>query len=830
MLFDYDEFLESIDEKAYHKGEWQWEEGEFTVTRTYPYSAPGCHDSCGVLYYVKDGKLDHVEGDPLDPYANGKLCMRCLGMEEVVNHPDRVKYPMKRTGERGENEWERISWDEAGEIILSEIKKLDDAGYGRESIFVGSGTGRNVIWQVPMIGAALGTVNVGPLNLTGSSCYAPRSCGAIGPLGDFPIVDASETSPERYAREDWVKPEVLVVWGNEPLKSNADGYRGTWLVPCVQMGTKIISIDPVLTWWGVRAEYWLQLRPGTDEALALAWLNVITQEDLIDHHFVECWCAYYDELTEHVEQFTPAWAAEITGVSEEDIIGSARLYASANPGAIQWGLAFDTQVSSMQLCQSASDLMAICGNLDVPGGMSLVHNSFEVNAGYSSADMWVEPQVAACKLTINDLGYEGAPFMGSPDPDAINVAMESGTPYPIKMMWIQSSNPIANMAFAAPRTYELAEKMDFVVFADPFMTPSAVAWADLVLPVAMSIERDSARTWWTPLRTMKKVTEYYEAKSDEEIICWLGNLVRPDVFKRWPDATALVEDYLATGFAKRDEETGELVKPSFVAALDEGEMGVDDRIDKSETMNLLRASKEGCSLFDDVTENDCGHRYDPWNATYRKHEKGLLRADRQVGFNTPSGRIELLPQVFPVWGIDPLPVHSENVQSDKWVNDPEYRKEYPFYLISGSRSYEFFHSEQRQAPMMREFHPEPLVKVSPKTAADYDLKDGDWIWIENVDGRCKQKVEIFEGIADTVISAEHGWWFPEEEGAEPHLYGTFDCNPNNLTHVMETGSSSVGAPRKNVVCKIYKVQEGDVLPGEQVTRLGGFRDYVAGEM
>ena len=112
-MADYQEFLDGIDRKAYHEGEWQWEEDGYTVTRTYNYSAPGCHDSCGVLLYTKDGKLAKIEGDPLDPYANGKLCMRCLDLPEAVNHPDRLKYPLRRFGERGQDRWERISWDEA---------------------------------------------------------------------------------------------------------------------------------------------------------------------------------------------------------------------------------------------------------------------------------------------------------------------------------------------------------------------------------------------------------------------------------------------------------------------------------------------------------------------------------------------------------------------------------------------------------------------------------------------------------------------------------------------------------------------------------------------
>ena len=162
-MADYQEFLDSIDRAAYHEGEWQWEEDGYTVTRTYNYTAPGCHDSCGVLLYTKDGKLARIEGDPLDPYANGKLCMRCLDMIEMVESDHRLKYPMKRAGERGENKWERITWDEAIDMIATYIKEeIDDKGLGRESILVGHGTGRNINWQVPFIaGACFRTANVG---------------------------------------------------------------------------------------------------------------------------------------------------------------------------------------------------------------------------------------------------------------------------------------------------------------------------------------------------------------------------------------------------------------------------------------------------------------------------------------------------------------------------------------------------------------------------------------------------------------------------------------------------------------------------------------------
>ena len=636
MLFNYQEFLDGIDRAAYHEGEWQWEEDGYTVTRTYTYSAPGCHDSCGVLMYVKDGKLEKIEGDPLDPCANGRLCMRCLNLVEGVNYEERPKYPLRRAGERGENKWERITWDEALDQICDWIHtNLDEAGFGRESIFVNHGTGRNISSWVPFLGGAcLGTPNIGAIGFSGYSCYLPRTCGTAAGIGDFPIVDASEGHEDRYANPDWKNPDVVVIWGSEPLKSNADGYLGHWLNVCHQMGTEIISVDPQLTWWGARAAYWLNLRPGTDLALALAWLNVITTEDLQDKEFIDLWCAYYDDLKAHVAQYTPEWAAEITGVDAEDIAAAARLYANAERGAIHWGLAFDTQVDSIQLCQTVSNLMSVCGNIDKPGTNLLVRNGFEINPGYATAQLYCDPDTFAKKLTV-DLVHPGCvQFIGMADCDAVNRAFETGEPYPIKMAWIQGSNSIVCSSTAAPRVYKMLSSVEFCVVADPYMTPSAVAFADIFLPLKTTAERDSMRVWWTPLRAMKSVSEWYEAKSDEELIVALGLKLNPELFeKRWPTVEALLQDYLDVGFNLYDPETGKSYKSAGRSKA--GMIEVED----VHTDFWKKHHADGECSFDALVQKG-GYEYDDFCATYYKYEKGLLRPDGQPGFSTPSGRIE----------------------------------------------------------------------------------------------------------------------------------------------------------------------------------------------
>ncbi|MBP1765484.1 MAG: Acetylene hydratase, partial [Firmicutes bacterium] len=150
--------------------------------------------------------------------------------------------------------------------------------------------------------------------------------------------------------------------------------------------------------------------------------------------------------------------------------------------------------------------------------------------------------------------------------------------------------------------------------------------------------------------------------------------------------------------------------------------------------------------------------------------------------------------------------------------------EYPLILTSGARSWEFFHSEHRQQPTMRLFHPDPLVTIHPDKAKELGIQDGDWVWLESKRGRCKQKAKLAITLDPKVVSAEHGWWFPEKPGAEPSLFGVFDSNINNLTAQCQNGETGYGAPNKGLLCKIYKVTEENskIMPSVQVTQMGGF--------
>ncbi|WP_018213014.1 molybdopterin-dependent oxidoreductase [Desulfitobacterium hafniense] len=775
-MADYKEYLSGINRELYHEGEWQWQEGEYTVTRSHQYTAPGCHNSCGVLLYTKDGKLEKVEGDPLNPFNNGKLCMRCLNLVEAVDHPDRLKYPMKRVGQRGENKWQRISWDEAYEIICEKVNYYKK-NFGPESIVGVHGTGRNINWQLPMLfNAGIQTPNISTLFFSGFACYLPRIVGSTAVNGDFMIVDASVQHPDRYANAEWQAPECVIVWGNDPLKSNADGFLGHWLVQCMQMGTKIISVDPRLTWWSARAEVWLPIRPGTDAALAIGLLNVIIEEDLYVHDFVENWTYGFEELAARVKEYPVAKVAEITGLPAEKIQKAARLFAQAKPAAIQWGLAFEQQISCMSLVLAVADLIGITGNIDVPGGMLLVRHAFNAHRHYNCGSEFTPPEVAAKKLNGAAKGVAENSIVPHADSDVILRAMETGKPYPLKMLWVQSSNSLACPAMDAPRALEAMKKMEFILVADPFLTPTAVAVADIVLPVGMGPERNSVRNWWTPMRAQSKVCQYYEAKGDEEIVVEFGKRLNPEAFP------------------------------------------FDNDVDLLNWYLTMDGDYPG--NWNDLREKTW--EYWDWDAAYRKYEKGMLREDGEMGFNTPTGKLELAPLMYMQWELDPLPFHIEPPEGP--VTTPELYEEYPLILTTGARSYEFFHSEHRQMPTMREFHPDPLVTMHPQVAAANGIKDGEWVWIESPRGRFKQKAYLTPGINSKVINAEHGWWFPEQ-GPE-NWFGVFDSNPNNLTRAEVTGQGGIGSPIKSMLCKIYKVEEGVndlVSPTEQVVKLGGFK-------
>ena len=753
MLFDYGEFLKGIDREAYHEGEWQWEEDGYTVTRTYTYSAPGCHDSCGVLMYTKDGKLEKIEGDPLDPCANGRLCMRCLNLEEGVNYEDRPKYPLKRAGKRGENKWERITWDEAYDDIAEHVRAIWEE-YGPESIVSMQGTGRNICWQTPYLSyAAFGSPNFVLGFLSGDACYLPRTTIGHCFMGDFFVADCSQHLEKRFADPEYVFPDYMLICGNNALISNGDGFFGHWIVDVMKEGgTKLIVLDPSCTWLASKAEHWLQVRPGTDAAVVISMLGVIIEEDLYDHDFVENWCYGFDELAERAKEFDVKRVSEITWVPEEKIIAAARMLGNAKNSTLQWGVAVDMTREAMPAGQAILALWEITGNMERPGGMIVAPEILSVAGGWGREILG--PEQEAKRIGIKDYPLYNFGFAVS-QPDETVKTIETGVPYEIHGAWLQTTNPIACMGADPQRLYKALNKLDFIVVVDLFKTPTIAALADVVLPACTFPERNGIAFVSGAQRgsTINKVTDVGECRSDMQINLELGKRWNPEA---WP-------------WDNVDEMFTDMLKPTDMS-------------------------------FEELQQ--VAPAYQP--IEYYRYKTGKLRKDGQPGFNTPTGRIELWSNFYNQAGLDPLPYFEEPEPGPG--STPDLMDEYPLVMTSGARTWGMFHSEHRQIERMRHYRPWPLMEIHPETAAKYGIKDGDWVWMEGPMGRAKRKAKLTPVMDRRIVSCDHGWWFPE--GDPEKFFDVFEYNINNLM-VYSPGKSGFGSNYKTSICRLYKLEDGE---------------------
>ena len=317
----------------------------------------GCHGVCGVLLHIKDGKLVKVTGDPDSPTSRGYLCVKGKSAPELLYHPDRLKYPLKRAGGRGENKWQTISWDEALDIVSSELRNARD-NFGAESIVGARGTGRPYYVLFHRFLNCLGTPNrLGFAHL----CYGPRLTASAMTCGELPVCD--------YYGFGGINPALVLIWGSNLTEVGAaDGMCSSQLVRTLKNGAKSIVVDPRRTKLAAGADYWLQIRPGTDAALALGMLHVIIKEKLYDEDFLRKWTIGFNELTEKIKEYTPERIARITWIPADSISSAARLYATARPACLQWGVGIDQGANSFRTIRALLILSGITGNIDAPGG------------------------------------------------------------------------------------------------------------------------------------------------------------------------------------------------------------------------------------------------------------------------------------------------------------------------------------------------------------------------------------------------------------------------------------------------------------------------------
>jgi anaerobic selenocysteine-containing dehydrogenase len=665
-----------------------------------------CHGGCGVLLHVRDGVLVKVEGDRDSPLSHGRLCPIGTVTTDLVYHPDRLKFPMRRLGPRGSGQWQRISWDDALEEISTRLLAIRDE-FGPEAIALGTGTGRHHIRWVSRFGHALGTPNWCEPGF--AQCFHPRVNTCMLTFGDLPVCDYTGDVP----------PKCMLFWGHNPVNSGPDGETRFNVHEALAHNPKIIVIDPRETELAKRAVLWLQVRPGVDDALALSMLNVTIAERLYDEPFVQRWTHGFDALANSVREYTPEWAAPITWVPAEKIRAAARLFAQTRPAMLEWGCALEHTPKCIQTVRAVSMLPALTGNIDVPGGWVFGMHGL---GRFPSLIENLSPEANARRLGANRfklLGGEGADLPAAHIPTLLQ-AMRDGKPYPVKAFLIFGNNTLTTYANSS-LVYQSLMKLDFMVNADLFMTPTTEL-ADIVLPAASWPELDQLAGLPTIAANVvlanQRAVRVGECKSDEEIFVELARRMK------LPVGTESVREVLD-------------------AQLATGGVG----------MTFVELCRRGFVKM-------------PFE--YRKYEKS--------GFRTPTGKIELYSTRFEQLGYAPLPFYEEPPESP--ISAPEVAAHYPLVLTTGARIPFFFNSEHRQINKLRRAHREPVAEIHPETAARLGIADGDWMWIETRRGRIRQKAKLTSGIDPRVISAQHGWWFPEQPAPD---YGVWTANVNLLT-------------------------------------------------
>lgn len=367
--------------------------------------------------------------------------MRCLDVPEVTNHKDRLLYPMKRDPkDRGKDKWERITWDEAYDLITEKFMDMKEK-YGAESVVFAQGTGRDIAAYITRLCWSFGSPNYTGF-LSGQACYLPRIAGMAATTGVPWIPDAAQQFPERYDHPDYEVPEVMFIWGDYPLKSNIEGFYGHRVIDLMKRGMKIVTVDPKVTWLATKSELHLRVRPGTDAALALGMINIIIKEDLYDHDFVDRWCYGFDELAERAAEFPVERVSEITWVPEDKIIAAARMLGNAKNSTLQWGVAVDMTREAMPAGQAILALWEVTGNMERPGGMIVAPEILSVAGGWGREVLG--PIQEDKRIGIHDYPLYNFGFAVS-QPDETVKTIETGEPYEIHGAWLQATNPLACM-------------------------------------------------------------------------------------------------------------------------------------------------------------------------------------------------------------------------------------------------------------------------------------------------------------------------------------------------------------------------------------------------
>ncbi|MBI2895082.1 MAG: molybdopterin-dependent oxidoreductase [Deltaproteobacteria bacterium] len=460
-----------------------------------------CTMHCGLVATTRGDELVRVEGD-LDSATRGFLCLNGQALPEIVHSTERVRRPLKRSG----TSFDEVSWEEALGEIAERLRRVK-ARHGARALALQTG------WpfvRSPLIGMlhrfcqAFGTPNL---------ATTTTLCEAAGRMGRT-IVAGSNFHPDlRGCR-------TLVVWGANPTLA-APPFAHAVAANALR-GKNLIVIDPVRTELAERATLHLQVRPGTDGALALGMIHVIVRDGLHDSAFVDAHTVGFGELARLAEEYPTDRVASLTGLAEGDIVRAATIFAGSGPSQVWDGLGIEHHENGIQTVRAVASLQAICGNLDAPGGPALMTRPGPHFREEPLPALWrmTTPEPAPPPVADKPIGWDERPlfhvYNRQAQANLFPRAMLEGRPYPLRALFLFGCNTLVTYPDSR-RLRRAYDRLDLLVTIDPFLTETA-SRSDYVLPACTFAEAPSVRGRDDRVAKRGLVGEQHESRPDWRIV------------------------------------------------------------------------------------------------------------------------------------------------------------------------------------------------------------------------------------------------------------------------------------------------------------------------
>ena len=695
-----------------------------------------------LIAHVQDGVITRLDADDRpDTVAAPQLraCVRGRAYLRRQYHPDRLQYPMKRAGQRGEGKFVRISWDEALDTVAGQIRRVKET-YGNSALFVPYGTGSHNQLNGSHTARRL-------MNLYGGCLGIDNSYSSAATTKATPYVYGTLTTGNQ--RQDWLNSKYILMWGWNPAEMR-DGTNSDFFIKLArQNGARVVCIDPrhSLSASGL-ADEWIPIRPGTDAAMMSAMAYVMMTERLYDADFVRTHCVGFDATqmppgAEGAESYrdyilgvrdgipkTPEWAERITAVPRRTIARIAREYATTRPGVLYQGLGMQRRAYGETAVIAGCVLAAITGNVGVPGGWASGRGLQAPDGGplwtvfplgenpvkaVIPVFLWTEAVLRGKDMTAIADGIIGADRLDNN----------------IKLIYAVATDVLVNQHAHINRTAQILRDeslVEFIAVQDNFLTPSG-RFADILLPACTQFETWGVEDGWTfgdEVILMPKLVEPLGESKSDYAIC------------------AGVAQRLGIGEAYTQ--------------------GRDERAWIEWCLGQFRARRfPGLPTLDEMLESNAGVYANP--VTQPAVAFAEYRADPEAHpLDTPSGKIEIFSKRLYDMNDPHIPPVPKYIQ--EWASPfgPE-ADEYPLQVI-GHHTLHRVHSTHDNNDWLEEAFPQ-RVFMNPLDAHKRGIRDGDLVKVYNERGAmvlpCRLTNRIMPGVVDVPQGA---WWAPDEDGVD----------------------------------------------------------------